>query len=57
MGCSYDWRDCLITVIDKEDPTNRFVFKWYQNTSERDLNLYFRDIVDSLDEIKNKKKH
>lgn len=52
MKTNFNPVDRLITITDAEDVRQKFVFTWYEEISEKDLNLYFREIVENVQDYK-----
>ncbi len=40
-----------MSIFGKKNPAESFDFKWYPTTSEKDLNVYFRDILESVQNL------
>ena len=46
--CDFDSKECCIKLEYKYDYTKRYLFKWYANTNDQDLAVYFEDVYHDL---------
>ena len=51
--CDFDAKECCIKLEYKYDYTKSYLFKWYPNTNDQDLAVYFEDVYYDLKSKKN----